>query len=109
MIVIVIDFLVFLKFFLKEEGWENVIFYLELDFEFYVVDMLVFEIVNVIWKYVRKYGLIIEEQVFGFYEGMMKFVREEVIILEFSGKYLGEVLEIVMRYDIFIYDSFFIV
>lgn len=61
MIVIVIDFLVFLKFFLKEEGWENVIFYLELDFEFYVVDMLVFEIVNVIWKYVRKYGLIIEE------------------------------------------------
>lgn len=58
---IVIDFLVFLKFFLKEEGWENVIFYLELDFEFYVVDMLVFEIVNVIWKYVRKYGLIIEE------------------------------------------------
>ncbi|WP_394295116.1 type II toxin-antitoxin system VapC family toxin [Thermococcus kodakarensis] len=108
MTVIVIDSSAFSKFLLKEEGWENVIPYLEPDLEPHAVDMLALETANVIWKYARKYGLITEEQAFGLYEGMMKLVREEVIILESSGKYLGEALEIAMRYDIPIYDSLFI-
>jgi predicted nucleic acid-binding protein len=106
--VIVIDSSAFSKFLLKEEGWENVIPYLEPDLEPHAVDMLALETANVIWKYARKYGLITEEQAFGLYECMMKLVRDEVIILESSGKYLREALEISVDHDIPIYDSLFI-
>jgi predicted nucleic acid-binding protein len=108
MTVIVIDSSAFSKFLLREEGWEGVIPYLEPDLEPYSVDMLILETTNVIWKYVRKYGLITEEHALRLHEGMMKLVDENVIVLESSGKYLNTALRIAMAHDIPVYDSLFI-
>lgn len=105
---IVIDSSAFSKFLLKEEGWERVILYLEPSLEPHAVDMLTLETTNVIWKYAKKYGLITEEQALGLYDGMMRLVKEEVITVEPSGKYLREALEIAMKHDIPIYDSLFL-
>jgi len=103
--VIVIDSSAFSKFLMKEEGWEKVIPYLDPSLEPHAVDMLIIETTNVIWKYRRKYRLITREQALGLYEQMTKLVREEVVILEPSEKYLQEALKIAMDYDLPIYDS----
>ena len=102
---IVIDSSAFSKFLMKEEGWEKVIPYLDPSLEPHAVDMLIIETTNVIWKYRRKYRLITREQALGLYEQMTKLVREEVVILEPSEKYLQEALKIAMDYDLPIYDS----
>ena len=93
---------------MKEEGWENVVPYLDPRSEPYAVDLLVVETTNVIWKYVRRHRLITEEQALGIYGQMTKLVREEVMILEPSGKYLQEALKIAVDYDLPIYDSLFL-
>nr|WP_206205041.1 MULTISPECIES: type II toxin-antitoxin system VapC family toxin [unclassified Thermococcus] len=93
---------------MKEEGWEKVVPYLDPRLEPHAVDMLTIETTNVIWKYMRKYRLITREQALGLYEQMTKLVREEVIILEPSEKYLQEALKIAMDYDLSIYDSLFL-
>ena len=105
---IVIDSSAFSKFLMKEEGWEKVIPYLDPRLEPHAVDMLTIETTNVIWKYMRKYRLITREQALGLYEQMTKLVREEVVILEPSEKYLQEALKIAMDYDLPIYDSLFL-
>ena len=105
---IVIDSSAFSKFLMKEEDWEKVIPYLGPRLEPHTVDMLTIETTNVIWKYMRKYRLITREQAIGLYEQMTKLVREEVIILEPSEKYLQEALKIAVDYDLSIYDSLFL-
>ena len=105
---IVIDSSAFSKFLMKEEGWEKVIPYLDPSLEPHAVDMLTIETTSVIWKYMRKYKLIMREQALGLYEQMTKLVREEVVILEPSEKYLQEALKIAMNYDLPIYDSLFL-
>ena len=102
---IVIDSSAFSKFLLREENWEKVIPYLDPSLEPHAVDMLTIETTSVIWKYMRKYKLIMREQALGLYEQMTKLVREEVVILEPSEKYLQEALKIAMDYDLPIYDS----
>ena len=105
---IVIDSSAFSKFLLREENWEKVIPYLDPSLEPHAVDMLTIETTSVIWKYMRKYKLIMREQALGLYEQMTKLVREEVVILEPSEKYLQEALKIAMNYDLPIYDSLFL-
>ena len=105
---IVIDSSAFSKFLMKEEDWEKVIPYLDPSLEPHAMDMLIIETTNVIWKYMRKYKLITREQALGLYEQMKKLVKEEVIILEPSEKYLQEALKIAVDYDISIYDSLFL-
>ena len=105
---IVIDSSAFSKFLLREENWEKVIPYLDPSLEPHAVDMLTIETTSVIWKYMRKYKLIMREQALGLYEQMTKLVREEVVILEPSEKYLQEALKIAMDYDLPIYDSLFL-
>ncbi|RLF85256.1 nucleotide-binding protein [Thermococci archaeon] len=105
---IVIDSSAFSKFLMKEEEWEKVIPYFDPDLEPHAVDMLIIETTNVIWKYMRKYKLITREQALGLYEQVTKLVREEVIMLEPSEKYLQEALKIAMDYDLPIYDSLFL-
>ncbi|RLF79390.1 nucleotide-binding protein [Thermococci archaeon] len=105
---IVIDSSTFSKFLMKEENWEKVIPYLDPRLEPHAMDMLIIETTNVIWKYMRKYKLITREQALGLYEQMTKLVREEVIILEPSEKYLQEALKIAVDYDLSIYDSLFL-
>ena len=105
---IVIDSSTFSKFLMKEENWEKIVPYLDISLEAYAVDMLIIETTNVMWKYMRKYKLITEEQAFGLYEQMIKLVKEKVIILEDSEKFLQDALKIAMGYNIPIYDSLFL-
>ncbi|HEW94033.1 MAG TPA: PIN domain-containing protein [Thermoprotei archaeon] len=105
---IVIDSSAFSKFLLREEGWEEVVPYLDPMSEPYSVDILVIEAVNVVWKYMRRYRLITREQALGIYEQVMKLVEGRVITLEPSKKYLREALEIALDYDLPIYDSLFL-
>ena len=105
---IVIDSSAFSKFLLRGENWEKVIPYLNPRLEPHAVDMLIIETTSVIWKYMRKYKLITREQAIGLYEQVTKLVREEVIMLEPSEKYLQEALKIAMDYDLSIYDSLFL-
>ena len=105
---IVIDSSTFSKFLMREEKWEKVIPYLDPSLEPHAVDVLTIETTSVIWKYMRKYKLITREQALGLYEQVTKLVREEVIILEPSEKYLQEALKIAMGYDLPIYDSLFL-
>jgi len=93
---------------MKEEGWDGVLPYLDPSLEPHAVDMLITEATNVVWKYVKRYGLITREQALGLYEQMAKLVKEEVIILEPGGKYLSEALEIALDYDLPVYDCLFL-
>ena len=105
---IVIDSSALSKFLLREEGWEKVVPYLDPSSKPYSVDILVIEVVNVVWKYMRRYRLITREQALGIYEQVMKLVGGRVITLEPSKKYLREALEIALDYDLPIYDSLFL-
>lgn len=105
---IVVDSSALSKFLLREEGWEKVVPYLDPSSKPYSVDILVIEVVNVVWKYMRRYRLITREQALGIYEQVMKLVGGRVITLEPSKKYLREALEIALDYDLPIYDSLFL-
>jgi len=56
---------------MKEENWKDVAMHLNSKLKLYAVDMLIVEITNVLWKYMRLYKLITEEQVFGLNSQMM--------------------------------------
>ena len=105
---IVIDSSALSKLLMKEEGWEKVIPYLNPDLKPHAIDLLTIETVNAVWKYMRKYRAITKEQALELYKYMMKLVKEEVIILESSQKYLEAALEISINHDIPIYDSLFL-
>jgi len=106
--VIVIDSSAFSKFLIREEGWEKVVPYLDPSVEPRAVDILIVEVSNVIWKYMEKYKLIKEEQALKLYEQMMRLIKEEIIVIEPSVKYLQDALKIAMGYSITVYDALFL-
>lgn len=105
---IVIDSSAFSKFLIREEGWEKVVPYLDPSVEPRAVDILIVEVSNVIWKYMEKYKLIKEEQALKLYEQMMRLIKEEIIVIEPSVKYLRDALKIAMGYSITVYDALFL-
>ncbi|MCD6157777.1 MAG: type II toxin-antitoxin system VapC family toxin [Euryarchaeota archaeon] len=105
---IVIDSSAFSKFLIREEGWEKVVPYLDPSVEPRAVDILIVEVSNVIWKYMEKYKLIKEEQALKLYEQMMRLIKEEIIVIEPSVKYLQDALKIAMGYSITVYDALFL-
>ncbi|HDJ50667.1 MAG TPA: PIN domain-containing protein [Thermoprotei archaeon] len=105
---IVIDSSAFSKFLIREEGWEKVVPYLDPSVEPRAVDILIVEVSNVIWKYMEKYKLIKEEQALKLYEQMMRLIKEEIIVIEPSVKYLRDALKIAMGYSITVYDTLFL-
>ena len=105
---IVIDSSAFSKFLVREEGWEKVVPCLDPSVEPRAVDILIVEVSNVIWKYMEKYKLIKEEQALKLYEQMMRLIKEEIMVIEPSVKYLRDALKIAMGYSITVYDSLFL-
>lgn len=105
---IVIDSSAFLKFLMKEEGWEKVLSYLDPHLDIYAVDMLMIESANVIWRYMRKYGRISREQAIVLYNYIKKLVKNGVIKIEPSSKYLLDALNIAIEHDISVYDALFL-
>jgi len=106
--VIVVDSSAFIRFLIKEEGWERLIPYLDPDAEPCSVDLLIIETANAIWKYVERFKRIDEDQGLNLLERVMKLVEENVLRLESASSYLREALKISLRYGITVYDSLFI-
>ena len=94
---IVVDSSAFIRFLIKEEGWEKLIPYLNPDAEPCLVDLLIIETANAIWKYVERFKRINEDQGLNLLERVMKLVEEDVLRLEPASSYLREVLKISLR------------
>ena len=106
---IVVDSSAFVKFLLREKGWEEVVEYLKPEMEPCAVDYLLVESTNAIWKYCKLYRVIKDEQALKLFEYMIGLFKEGVIKLEAASKYLGDALNIALKYRISIYDAIFIV
>jgi len=107
--VIVIDSSAFIKFLLREEGWEKVVQYLDPNMDPHTIDYLLIEASNAIWKYCKLYRAIKVEQALRLFEYMLRLFKEGVINLEASSKYLRGGLEMALEYGFSVYDALFIV
>jgi len=107
--VIVIDSSAFVKFILREEGWEELVDYLKPDMDPCTLDYLLIESTNAVWKYCRLHGVIAAGQALRLFEYMMKLFGDGVIHLEEAGKYLGEGLKTALERGLSVYDALFIV
>jgi predicted nucleic acid-binding protein len=105
--VTVIDTSAFMKFFLQEHGWEDVLPYLTTASSPKTVDLLVTESANVLWKSART-GLIEKEQVPLLYSSMELLFTQGPLILTPSSQYMAEALSIALFSDIPVYDALFI-
>ena len=105
---IVVDSSAFLKLLLKEDGWEEVIPYLEPEMEPHAPDLLAVEVTNAIWKYAIKFKLITRRQAVRLQEHVERLIEEGVIALEPSVRYLSEALSIALNHLIPVYDSLFL-
>ena len=105
---IVVDSSAFLKLLLKEDGWEEVIPYLEPEMELHAPELLAVEVTNAIWKYAIRFKLITRRQAVRLQEHVERLIEEGVIALEPSVRYLSEALSIALNHLIPVYDSLFL-
>ena len=80
----------FIRFLVKEEGWEELIPYLNPDAEPCSVDLFIIEAADAMWKYVERLKRIDEDQGLNLLEQVMKHVEEDVLRLEPASSYLRE-------------------
>jgi len=106
--VIVVDSSAFLKLLLKEDGWEEVIPYLEPEMELHAPELLAVEVTNAIWKYAIRFKLITRRQAVRLQEHVERLIEEGVIASEPSVRYLSEALSIALNHLIPVYDSLFL-
>ncbi|MFA6331728.1 MAG: type II toxin-antitoxin system VapC family toxin [Methanoregula sp.] len=103
----VIDTSAFMKFFLHEPGWEDVLPYLTTASSPETVDLLVTESANVLWKSARA-GLIEKEQVPELYSSMELLFTKGPLTLKPSPRFMAEALSIALSLDTPVYDALFI-
>jgi len=105
--VTVIDTSAFMKFFLHEHGWEDVLPYLTTASSPKTVDLLVTESANVLWKSARA-GLIEKEQVPLLYSSMELLFTKGPLFLKPASQFMAEALSIALFLDTPVYDALFI-
>ena len=103
----VIDTSAFMKFFLHEDGWEEVLPHLTTASSPETVDLLVTESANVLWKSVRA-GLIEKEQVPELFSSMELLYTKGPLALKPALPFMAEALTIALSLDIPVYDALFI-
>ena len=103
----VIDTSAFMKFFLHEDGWEEVLPHLMTASSPETVDLLVTESANVLWKSVRA-GLIEKGKVHELYSSMELLFTKGPLILKPASLFMGEALSIAILLDTPVYDALFI-
>ena len=103
----VIDTSAFIKFFLHEDGWEDVFQYLTTASSPETVDLLVTESANVLWKSARA-GLIEKEQVPLLYSSMELLFTKGPLTLKPALQFMAEALSIALFLDTPVYDALFI-
>jgi len=105
--VTVIDTSAFMKFFLHEHGWEDVLPYLTTASSPETVDLLVTESANVLWKSARL-GLIEKEQVPELFSSMELLYTKGPLALKPAPQFMAEALSIALLLDTPVYDALFI-
>ncbi|AFL95946.1 hypothetical protein containing PIN domain 5 [Thermococcus cleftensis] len=104
----VIDTSALCKFLLKEEGWKDVIPYLQPDENPHAVEILLTETANVIWKNVKVYGNLSQEEGEKLLQALELLADKEVITIEENREYLRRAFELSVEHGIAIYDALFI-
>ncbi|GAB6101317.1 type II toxin-antitoxin system VapC family toxin [Thermococcus atlanticus] len=105
---IVIDTSALCKFLLKEEGWMEVVPYLQPESNAHAVEMLLTETTNVIWKNVRIYRNLRREDGEKLLSALELLVDKGVITIKENRKYLRRAFELSVEHNIAIYDALFI-
>jgi predicted nucleic acid-binding protein len=105
--VTVIDSSAFLKYLLKEEGYEDVRPWLQPEKNPYSVSMLLTETGNVLWKYQRN-GVIAREIATKLYSEVVNICHHEVIRIEPNETYGSDALRLAMEYNDSFYDMLFV-
>ncbi len=103
----VIDTSAFMKFFLHEHGWEDVLPYLTTASSPEAVDLLITESANVLWKSART-GLIEKEQVPLLFSSMELLYTKGPLALKPAPQFMAEALSIALSQDTPVYDALFI-
>ena len=104
---IVIDTSALAKYILKEEGWRGVYEVIRTNSPIYSIDLMLKEIANVIWKYVKR-RLINDEIALELFDAVIDLVDSGVILLEPERDYLRNALEIALHSSVTVYDSLYI-
>ena len=77
---------------LKEKGWREVYEIIRTNSPIYSIDLMLKEIANVLWKYVRRW-LISDEVALELFSAVMYLVDSGVILLEPAEEYLRDALK----------------
>lgn len=105
---IVIDASALSKYVLKESLWRNVRDFILANKPLVSVDLLIKEVLNVIWSYAVTLKVIDRSTAEELVDGVMGLIRTGVIILENSDQYLSEAVKIAFENSISVFDSLYI-
>nr|WP_206204680.1 type II toxin-antitoxin system VapC family toxin [Thermococcus sp. MAR1] len=92
---------------MKEEGWREVIPYLQPESNAHAVEMLLTETTNVIWKNASN-GNLSREEGEKLLSALELLVDKGIITIEENREYLRRAFELSVEHNIAIYDALFI-
>lgn len=103
----VIDSSAFLKYLLKEEGYQNIKSWFYPENDPYSVSILLAEAGNVLWKYQRM-GSITSDIAAELYLKIIDICKHKVITIESDEQYGYDALHLAMKYNHPFYDMLFV-
>lgn len=103
----VIDSSAFLKYLMKEEGYQKVRPWLQPEKTPYSVSLLLAETGNVLWKYQRK-GNITSDQATTLYAKVQEICKQNVITIEPNELYGPKALHFAIEFEHSFYDLLFV-
>ena len=103
----VIDSSAFLKYLIKEEGYQKVRPWLQPENKPYSVSLLPSETGNVLWKYQRK-GIITSDQATTVYTKVLDICKQNVITIEPNELYGPKALHLAIEFEHSFYDHLFV-
>ncbi|PUA31782.1 MAG: hypothetical protein B7O98_08255 [Zestosphaera tikiterensis] len=105
---IVIDASALSKYVLKESLWRSVRDFILANKPLVSVDLLIKEVLNVIWGYAVTLKVIDRSAAEELVDGVMGLIKTGVILLENSDQYLSEAVKIAFENSISVFDSLYI-
>lgn len=105
---IVIDASALSKYVLKESLWRSVRDFILANKPLVSVDLLIKEVLNVIWGYAVTLKVIDRSAAEELVDGVMGLIKTGVILLENSDQYLSEAVKIAFENSISVFNSLYI-
>ncbi|MGC8544176.1 MAG: type II toxin-antitoxin system VapC family toxin [Vulcanisaeta sp.] len=103
----VIDASALAKYVLRERGWREVYEFIRANKPIYSVDLIIKEVTNTLWKYVKRQS-ITDNVALELFDAVMELFDSGVIALEPERYYLRDALTIALRSGITVYDSLYV-